>query len=76
MDYSCQAPLSTAFSRQEYWSGLLFPNSKGKLKLFVKFVYGERFQLHSVGDITYMLVCWLVTKYSFKKALIIIVAVL
>ena len=22
---ACQAPLSTGFSRQEYWSGLLFP---------------------------------------------------
>ena len=25
MDYSCQAPLSMGFSRQEYWSGLPFP---------------------------------------------------
>ena len=25
MDYSCQAPLSTEFSRQEYWTGLPFP---------------------------------------------------
>ena len=25
-DYSCQAPLSMAFSRQEYWSGLPFPS--------------------------------------------------
>ena len=24
MDYSCQAPLSMKFSRQEYWSGLPF----------------------------------------------------
>ena len=23
---ACQAPLSMAFSRQEYWSGLLFPS--------------------------------------------------
>ena len=23
---SCQAPLSMEFSRQEYWSGLLFPS--------------------------------------------------
>ena len=23
---TCQAPLSTAFSRQEYWSGLPFPS--------------------------------------------------
>ena len=27
MDYkTCQAPLSIAFSRQEYWSGLPFPS--------------------------------------------------
>ena len=26
MDYSCQAPLSMEFSRQEYWSGLPFPS--------------------------------------------------
>ena len=26
MDYSCQAPLSTGFPRQEYWSGLPFPS--------------------------------------------------
>ena len=26
MDYSRQAPLSMGFSRQEYWSGLLFPS--------------------------------------------------
>ena len=26
MDYSLQAPLSTGFSRQEYWSGLPFPS--------------------------------------------------
>ena len=25
MDYSCQAPLSVGFSRQEYWSGLPCP---------------------------------------------------
>ena len=25
MDYSHQSPLSMKFSRQEYWSGLLFP---------------------------------------------------
>ena len=24
---TCQAPLSIEFSRQEYWSGLLFPSS-------------------------------------------------
>ena len=24
-DYSCQAPLSMGFPRQEYWSGLPFP---------------------------------------------------
>ena len=24
---ACQAPLSMGFSRQEYWSGLLFPSS-------------------------------------------------
>ena len=24
----CQAPLSMMFSRQEYWSGLLFPASR------------------------------------------------
>ena len=27
MDYSCQAPLSMEFSRQEYWSGLPFSSS-------------------------------------------------
>ena len=27
MDSALQAPLSTKFSRQEYWSGLLFPSS-------------------------------------------------
>ena len=27
MDCSRQAPLSTGFSRQEYWSGLPFPTS-------------------------------------------------
>ena len=26
---ACQAPLSLGFSRQEYWSGLLVPSSKG-----------------------------------------------
>ena len=26
-DYSCQAPLSMGFPRQEYWSGLPFPSS-------------------------------------------------
>ena len=26
VDCSCQAPLSTGFSRQEYWSGLPFPS--------------------------------------------------
>ena len=26
LDYSCQAPLSIIFFRQEYWSGLLFPH--------------------------------------------------
>ena len=26
MDCACQAPLSMGFSRQEYWSGLLFPS--------------------------------------------------
>ena len=26
MDYSFQGPLSMGFSRQEYWSGLLFPS--------------------------------------------------
>ena len=26
MDYSCQAPLSMGFSRQEYWNGLPFPS--------------------------------------------------
>ena len=26
IDYSCQAPLSMGFSRQEYWSGLPFPS--------------------------------------------------
>ena len=25
-DYSCQAPLSMGFPRQEYWSGLPFPS--------------------------------------------------
>ena len=25
----CQAPLSVEFSRQEYWSGLTFPFSRG-----------------------------------------------
>ena len=25
MDFSCQAPLSMGFSRQEYWSGLSCP---------------------------------------------------
>ena len=25
---ACQAPLSTEFSRQEYWSGLLFPSPR------------------------------------------------
>ena len=25
---ACQAPLSTGFSRQEYWSGVLFPSSR------------------------------------------------
>ena len=25
-----QAPLSTGFSRQEYWSGLLFPSLEGR----------------------------------------------
>ena len=25
MDWACQAPLSMGFSRQEYWSGLLWP---------------------------------------------------
>ena len=29
MDCSPQTPLSTEFSRQEYWSGLPFPSSKG-----------------------------------------------
>ena len=30
MDYIvCQAPLSMEFSRQEYWSGLLFPSLGG-----------------------------------------------
>ena len=28
MDYSCQAPLSMGFPRQEYWSGLSFPSSE------------------------------------------------
>ena len=26
MDYSCQAPLSMGFPRQEHWSGLPFPS--------------------------------------------------
>ena len=26
---ACQAPLSMGFSRQEYWSGLLFPSPRG-----------------------------------------------
>ena len=26
MTVACQAPLSVGFSRQEYWSGLLFPS--------------------------------------------------
>ena len=26
MPVDCQAPLSMGFSRQEYWSGLLFPS--------------------------------------------------
>ena len=26
MDYSCQAPLSMEFPRQDYWSGLPFPS--------------------------------------------------
>ena len=26
---ACQAPLSIEFSRQEYWSGLLFPSAGG-----------------------------------------------
>ena len=26
IDYACLAPLSMGFSRQEYWSGLLFPS--------------------------------------------------
>ena len=26
---ACQAPLSTGFSRQEYWSGLPFPSPEG-----------------------------------------------
>ena len=26
MDYTCQAPLSMGFFRQEYWSRLLFPS--------------------------------------------------
>ena len=26
IDVACQAPLSMGFSRQEYWSGLLFPS--------------------------------------------------
>ena len=26
MDWACQAPLSTEFSRQEYWNGLPFPS--------------------------------------------------
>ena len=30
MDSSLQAPLSTGFSRQEYWSGLPFPSPKEK----------------------------------------------
>ena len=25
---ACQAPLSMGFSRQEYWSGLLFPSPR------------------------------------------------
>ena len=29
MDYKPQAPLSMEFSRQEYWSGLLFPSPGG-----------------------------------------------
>ena len=32
MDYSFQAPLSRSFSRQEYWSGLLFPSAGDRLK--------------------------------------------
>ena len=28
---ACQAPLSMGFSRQEYWSGLPFPFSRGDL---------------------------------------------
>ena len=27
MDYSCQAPLSMGFSRQEYWRVLPFPSA-------------------------------------------------
>ena len=26
MDAACQAPLSTGFSRQEYWNGMPFPS--------------------------------------------------
>ena len=32
MDCSFQAPLSRSFSRQEYWSGLLFPSPGDRLK--------------------------------------------
>ena len=31
-DCSCQAPLSMGFSRQEYWSGLLFPSLRFAMK--------------------------------------------
>ena len=45
MDSSPQAPLSTGFSRQEYWSGLPFPSPRRTVKNFksalipVAFVY-------------------------------------
>ena len=41
MDYSCQAPLSTGLSRQEYWSGLSVSSLKLSLTLAGRFFTTE-----------------------------------
>ena len=41
MDYILQAPLSMGFSRQEYWSGLLFPSLGDLPDPGIKPVYPE-----------------------------------
>ena len=41
MDYSCQAPLSMEFSRQEYWSGLPYPPPGDLLDLGIFWTQGS-----------------------------------